>query len=49
MSSWKVSDDATGTLMVAYYKRLQASEGRVAAMHAVRLEMLQGHLKVGGW
>ncbi len=35
MSLWKVSDDATGTLMVAHYKRLQASEGRVAAMRRV--------------
>jgi CHAT domain-containing protein/Tfp pilus assembly protein PilF len=42
MSLWKVSDAATQALMVAYYKRLQAGEGRVAAMRAVQLEMLRG-------
>jgi CHAT domain-containing protein len=47
MSLWKVSDDATRALMVAYYKRLQVGEGRVAAMRAVQLEMLRGHLRVG--
>jgi CHAT domain-containing protein len=47
MSLWKVSDDATRALMVAYYKRLQVGEGRVAALRAVQLEMLRGQLKVG--
>jgi CHAT domain-containing protein/Tfp pilus assembly protein PilF len=45
MSLWKVSDDATRVLMVAYYKRLQVGEGRVAAMRAVQLEMLRGQLR----
>lgn len=45
MSLWKVSDDATRALMVAYYKRLQVGEGRVAAMRAVKLEMLRGQLR----
>jgi CHAT domain-containing protein len=47
MSLWKVSDDATRALMVAYYKRLQAGEGRIAAMRAVQLEMLRGQLRAG--
>jgi CHAT domain-containing protein len=47
ISLWKVSDAATRALMVAYYKRLQVGEGRVTAMRAVQLEMMNGHLKVG--
>lgn len=42
MSLWKVSDSATRALMVAYYKRLLAGEGRVAALRAVQLAMLRG-------
>lgn len=42
ISLWKVSDRATQTLMASYYKRLQAGEGRIAAMRAVQLEMLRG-------
>jgi CHAT domain-containing protein len=34
MSLWQVSDMATRDLMVAYYKRLQAGEGRTAALCA---------------
>lgn len=41
MSLWKVSDNATRDLMVAYYKRLQAGEGRSEAMRAVQLAMLK--------
>lgn len=44
MSLWKVSDDATRALMVAYYKRLQAGEGRTEALRQVQLAMLQGKL-----
>jgi CHAT domain-containing protein len=40
MSLWRVSDDATRDLMVAYYKRLQAGEGRTEALRSVQLEML---------
>jgi CHAT domain-containing protein len=42
MSLWKVSDTATRDLMIAYYARLQAGEGRIAAMHQVQLAMLRG-------
>jgi len=42
MSLWQVSDDATRELMVAYYKRLQAGEGRTEALREVQLEMLHG-------
>jgi CHAT domain-containing protein/tetratricopeptide (TPR) repeat protein len=40
MSLWKVDDAATRDLMVAYYKRLQAGEGRTEALRQVQLEML---------
>jgi CHAT domain-containing protein/Tfp pilus assembly protein PilF len=42
MSLWQVSDDATRDLMVAYYQRLQAGEGRTEALREVQLEMLHG-------
>ncbi|HZH32001.1 MAG TPA: CHAT domain-containing protein [Pyrinomonadaceae bacterium] len=42
MSLWQVSDDATLDLMVAYYKRLLAGEGRTGALRQVQLEMIQG-------
>ena len=42
MSLWKVSDDATRDLMVAYYKRLAAGDGRTDALRQVQLEMLRG-------
>jgi CHAT domain-containing protein/Tfp pilus assembly protein PilF len=41
MSLWQVSDDATRDLMIAYYTRLQAGAGRVAAIHQVQLAMLR--------
>jgi CHAT domain-containing protein len=44
MSLWKVSDDATQALMVAYYKRLQAGEGRTDALRQVQMAMLRGEL-----
>lgn len=40
MSLWKVDDEATRDLMVAYYKKLQASGGRSEALREVQLEML---------
>jgi CHAT domain-containing protein/tetratricopeptide (TPR) repeat protein len=40
-SLWKVSDDVTRKLMVAYYQRLLAGEGRSEALRAVQLEMLE--------
>jgi TonB family protein len=41
MSLWKVSDEATKELMVAYYKRLAADEGRAEALRQVQLGMLR--------
>jgi CHAT domain-containing protein len=40
MSLWKVDDAATRDLMVAYYERLQAGEGRTEALRQVQLEMI---------
>jgi CHAT domain-containing protein len=42
MSLWQVSDAATRDLMIAYYTRLQAGAGRIAAMRQVQLAMLRG-------
>jgi CHAT domain-containing protein len=42
MSLWQVSDEATRDLMIAYYTRLQAGAGRIAALHEVQLAMLRG-------
>ena len=44
MSLWQVSDDATRDLMVSYYKRLMADEGRTEALRQVQLAMLGGSL-----
>ncbi|MEP6911944.1 MAG: CHAT domain-containing protein, partial [bacterium] len=40
MSLWQVSDAATRDLMAAYYKRLQAGEGRTEALRQVQLMMI---------
>jgi CHAT domain-containing protein/tetratricopeptide (TPR) repeat protein len=45
MSLWQVSDAATKELMVEYYKRLQAGDGRAEALRRVQLQML----KSGRW
>ena len=42
MSLWQVSDAATRDLMVAYYQRLQAGEGRTEALRQVQLSMRRG-------
>jgi CHAT domain-containing protein len=41
MSLWQVSDAATRDLMAAYYKRLQAGEGRTEALRQVQLMMIR--------
>ena len=48
MSLWKVSDEATRDLMVAYHKRLQAGVGRTDALRQVQLEMLRGAVRTAG-
>ncbi|MBS1808765.1 MAG: CHAT domain-containing protein [Acidobacteria bacterium] len=48
MSLWKVDDAATRDLMVEYYKRLQAGEGRSEAMRQVQLQMLRGQEQSAG-
>ncbi|TRV63677.1 MAG: CHAT domain-containing protein [Microcystis panniformis Mp_MB_F_20051200_S9] len=42
ISLWKVSDDATKDLMVAYYGRLQKGERRSEALRQIQLGMLKG-------
>jgi CHAT domain-containing protein/Tfp pilus assembly protein PilF len=42
MSLWAVDDEATRDLMVAFYTRLQAGEGRADALRQVQLAMLSG-------
>jgi CHAT domain-containing protein/Tfp pilus assembly protein PilF len=42
MSLWQVSDAATRDLMAAYYKRLQAGDGRTEALRQVQLMMILG-------
>lgn len=42
MSLWQVSDEVTRDMMVSYYQRLQAGEGRTEALRAIQLEMIKG-------
>jgi CHAT domain-containing protein len=42
LSLWQVSDSATRDLMVNYYRRLMAGEGRTEALRQVQLEMIKG-------
>ena len=45
ISLWKVVDEGTKDLMVAYYQRLQQGEGRTTALHEVQKQMLRGELR----
>ncbi|MFN2516769.1 MAG: CHAT domain-containing protein [Pyrinomonadaceae bacterium] len=47
MSLWQVSDKGTRDLMIAYYKRLQAGEGRTEALRQVQLEMIRSQVHLG--
>ena len=42
MSLWQVSDTATTDLMIEYYRRLRAGEGRAEALRNVQRSFLQG-------
>ncbi|WP_414756479.1 CHAT domain-containing protein, partial [Anabaena sp. CCY 9910] len=42
ISLWKVDDDATKELMVAYYKKLLDNQGRSEALRQTQLDMLKG-------
>ncbi len=42
ISLWKVDDAATKDLMVAYYERLKAGEGRREALHQIQRDWLEG-------
>jgi CHAT domain-containing protein/Tfp pilus assembly protein PilF len=41
MTLWKVDDTATSEVVIEYYRRLQAGEGRAAALRQVQLEFLK--------
>ena len=45
MSLWQVSDTATTDLMIDYYRRLRAGEGRAEALRNVQRSFLQGGSK----
>ncbi|HRI69993.1 MAG TPA: CHAT domain-containing protein [Polyangium sp.] len=40
MSLWEVDDEATRDLMIAYYQRMAAGEGRVSALRTAQLSLL---------
>jgi CHAT domain-containing protein len=42
MSLWQVSDTATTDLMIGYYRRLRAGEGRAEALRNVQREFVRG-------
>jgi CHAT domain-containing protein/tetratricopeptide (TPR) repeat protein len=49
MSLWQVSDAATRDLMVGYYQRLMAGEGRGEALRQIQLQLLRsGEVRIDG-
>lgn len=49
MSLWKVHDEATRTLMTAYYERLNAGAGRSDALREVQIQMARDMLHPFYW
>ena len=47
LSLWQILDEATSELMVSYYKRLLAGEGRSEALRQTQLEMLRSENRDG--
>ena len=45
ISLWKVSDEGTKDLMVAYYEQLKQGAGRTNALHEIQRKMLRGKLR----
>ena len=45
ISLWKVDDEATKDLMVDYYRRLMAGEGRAEALRQAQLAMLHSRAR----